>query len=84
MQKRQRVDAFVIVTDRTADAAGIQESLQRYREAMGVEARLALFQLASREVKGWAAQDGAVAFAGLDSQAPAALHGFLSCGDLAA
>ena len=80
-RKRQRVNTFVIVTDRTADAAGLIASLRRYRETMGIEARLALFQLASRSVAGWEAEAGTVAFAGLDPQAPVALHGFLAEGE---
>lgn len=81
MRKRQRVHTFVIVTDRTGDAARLQEVLRRYREAMGIEARLALFQLASREVPGWEPEAGTIAFAGLEPQSPAAWSGFLSGGE---
>ncbi len=78
LRKRQRVNTFVIVTDRTADAPGILRNLRAYREKMGVEARLVLFQLASRSVPGWESIPGTLAFAGLDAQAPAALNAFLA------
>lgn len=78
LRKRERVSTFVIVTDRTSDAARINGALRRYRETMGIEARLALFQLASRDVPGWQADCGTIAFAGLDLQASSALNGFLA------
>lgn len=77
---RTRFDAVVVVTDRLPRNSGLIGAWKMYRESTGVDAKLALLQLSSRDVSGWdAAEPGAIAFAGLDHhQSTQTLHRFLS------
>ncbi len=76
IRERLKVESFVIVTDRM-QGPGPLDALQRYREATGIDAHLALINLSGREVPGWNGHDNAIAIAGLDAHAPVSLREFL-------
>ena len=84
IENRLETDAFVIVTDRltreTASLTGLTGELLRYRDRMGIDAKLVLVTLAGGEVAGWnqARLPDVIALSGLDThQAAITIRAFL-------
>jgi 60 kDa SS-A/Ro ribonucleoprotein len=73
------VDTFVVLTDNETYAGSVKptQALKQYRDATGINARLAVFGVASTEFTIADPQDrGQMDFVGFDSNAPRVLADF--------